>query len=85
MLILAFHVETFIRSMIVKHFQMTFMISAFRNSVHSKRFLRIKSSGSGEKKFAHPTVYFSGIQPTGVPHLGNYFGFIKPWLAIQEV
>uniref|UniRef100_A0A0N5ALT1 tryptophan--tRNA ligase n=1 Tax=Syphacia muris TaxID=451379 RepID=A0A0N5ALT1_9BILA len=32
----------------------------------------------------HPAVYFSGIQPTGIPHLGNYFGFIKPWLAIQE-
>ncbi|VDM28371.1 unnamed protein product [Toxocara canis] len=33
---------------------------------------------------SHPTVYFSGIQPTGVPHLGNYFGFIQPWLNIQN-
>jgi tryptophanyl-tRNA synthetase len=23
---------------------------------------------------------FSGIQPTGVPHLGNYFGAIRSWL-----
>ena len=25
----------------------------------------------------------SGIQPTGIPHLGNYFGAIKPWLKLQ--
>ncbi|XP_022663265.1 tryptophan--tRNA ligase, mitochondrial-like [Varroa destructor] len=27
---------------------------------------------------------FSGIQPTGVPHLGNYFGAITQWTALQE-
>ncbi|KAG9510185.1 Tryptophan--tRNA ligase, mitochondrial, partial [Fragariocoptes setiger] len=27
---------------------------------------------------------FSGIQPTGVPHLGNYFGAIKLWLDISK-
>jgi len=27
---------------------------------------------------------FSGIQPTGVPHLGNYFGAIKPWVDLQK-
>lgn len=32
----------------------------------------------------HPEVYFSGIQPTGVPHLGNYFGFIEPWVKLQS-
>ena len=26
---------------------------------------------------------FSGIQPTGVPHLGNYLGAIKSWLSLQ--
>lgn len=26
----------------------------------------------------------SGIQPTGVPHLGNYLGAIRNWVAIQE-
>uniref|UniRef100_F1L5A2 tryptophan--tRNA ligase n=2 Tax=Ascaris TaxID=6251 RepID=F1L5A2_ASCSU len=36
------------------------------------------------ERFHHPTVYFSGIQPTGVPHLGNYFGFIQPWLRFQD-
>ncbi|EYC16524.1 hypothetical protein Y032_0033g2704 [Ancylostoma ceylanicum] len=32
----------------------------------------------------HPELYFSGIQPTGVPHLGNYFGFIEPWIQLQN-
>lgn len=27
---------------------------------------------------------FSGIQPTGSPHLGNYFGAIKNWIDIQN-
>lgn len=27
---------------------------------------------------------FSGIQPSGDPHLGNYLGAIKNWVALQE-
>lgn len=27
---------------------------------------------------------FSGIQPTGTPHLGNYCGAIAKWVALQE-
>ncbi|XP_025024137.1 tryptophan--tRNA ligase, mitochondrial isoform X1 [Python bivittatus] len=27
---------------------------------------------------------FSGIQPTGIPHLGNYFGVITSWVKLQE-
>jgi tryptophanyl-tRNA synthetase len=26
----------------------------------------------------------SGIQPTGIPHLGNYLGAIKPWKKLQK-
>lgn len=29
-------------------------------------------------------IVFSGIQPTGVPHLGNYLGALKQWVKIQE-
>ena len=29
-------------------------------------------------------VIFSGIQPTGVPHLGNYLGALKQWVRLQE-
>ncbi len=27
---------------------------------------------------------FSGIQPSGIPHLGNYLGAIRNWVALQE-
>ncbi|KAL1436085.1 hypothetical protein MTO96_010834 [Rhipicephalus appendiculatus] len=29
-------------------------------------------------------VVFSGIQPSGVPHLGNYFGAIQKWKTLQD-
>ncbi len=29
-------------------------------------------------------VVFSGIQPTGILHLGNYFGAIKQWINLQN-
>jgi tryptophanyl-tRNA synthetase len=27
---------------------------------------------------------FSGIQPSGIPHLGNYLGAVRNWVALQE-
>ncbi|MEA3356659.1 MAG: tryptophan--tRNA ligase, partial [Candidatus Bipolaricaulota bacterium] len=27
---------------------------------------------------------FSGIQPTGTLHIGNYFGAIQHWAALQD-
>ncbi|KJY02200.1 tryptophanyl-trna synthetase like protein [Zymoseptoria brevis] len=27
---------------------------------------------------------FSGIQPTGVPHLGNYLGALRQWVKLQD-
>lgn len=27
---------------------------------------------------------FSGIQPTGIPHIGNYIGAIKNWVKLQN-
>ncbi|MFH0912281.1 MAG: tryptophan--tRNA ligase [Patescibacteria group bacterium] len=29
-------------------------------------------------------IVFSGIQPSGILHLGNYFGAIKQWVALQN-
>ena|SRR5579862_8991043 len=29
-------------------------------------------------------VVFSGIQPTGVPHLGNYLGALREWVKLQD-
>ena len=42
--------------------------------------LRVKVNfrDSGRKRV------FSGIQPTGVPHLGNYIGAIRRWVAMQQ-
>ena len=27
---------------------------------------------------------FSGVQPSGLPHLGNYLGAFRNWIALQE-
>jgi tRNA synthetases class I (W and Y) len=29
-------------------------------------------------------IIFSGVQPTGVPHLGNYLGAFRPWVRLQN-
>ncbi|KAH9842233.1 tryptophanyl-trna synthetase like protein [Teratosphaeria destructans] len=31
-----------------------------------------------------PKRIFSGIQPTGVPHLGNYLGALRQWVKLQN-
>ena len=33
---------------------------------------------------ASQRVIFSGIQPTGVPHLGNYLGALQQWVKLQN-
>lgn len=33
---------------------------------------------------SEPKVIFSGIQPTGVPHLGNYLGALQQWVRLQD-
>lgn len=33
---------------------------------------------------ASPQTIFSGIQPTGVPHLGNYLGALRQWVKLQD-
>jgi len=32
----------------------------------------------------HPTRVFSGVQPTGNLHLGNYLGAIRNWVPLQD-
>ncbi|TCD64686.1 Tryptophan--tRNA ligase, mitochondrial [Steccherinum ochraceum] len=31
-----------------------------------------------------PRIVFSGIQPTGIPHLGNYLGALLNWVRLQQ-
>ncbi|KAI1115048.1 hypothetical protein F5Y14DRAFT_450407 [Nemania sp. NC0429] len=41
------------------------------------------SSTSKSDQIDH-AVIFSGIQPTGVPHLGNYLGAMRQWKRLQD-
>ncbi|KAM8977769.1 tryptophan--tRNA ligase, mitochondrial [Pelodytes ibericus] len=49
--------------------------------------LRLGHRGLGTdgttKNAAEPRV-FSGIQPTGIPHLGNYLGALQSWAQLQD-
>lgn len=49
-------------------------------------FLVQRQKLSQQSKFVSHSdrVVFSGIQPTGVPHLGNYIGAIKKWVELQD-
>ena len=38
---------------------------------------------SGGSRPASKTI-FSGIQPTGIPHLGNYLGALRRWAKLQD-
>lgn len=38
---------------------------------------------SSERDSRSKTI-FSGIQPTGVPHLGNYLGALREWVKLQN-
>lgn len=41
-------------------------------------------SASSDAINSRPQVIFSGIQPTGVPHLGNYLGALQQWKRLQD-
>ncbi|MEA3037279.1 MAG: tryptophanyl-tRNA synthetase [Sphingomonadales bacterium] len=41
-------------------------------------------SGAFNREFPMSQRYLSGIQATGVPHIGNYIGAIRNWVASQD-
>eukprot|EP00051_Salpingoeca_urceolata_P017877 m.246956 g.246956 ORF g.246956 m.246956 type:complete len:389 (+) comp19069_c0_seq19:1193-2359(+) len=57
---------------------------------HTPKWHRRKSSltsgaYTGHEAHAHlPDTVFSGIQPTGVPTLGNYLGALRAWVDLQH-
>ena len=57
-------------------------ILTFSSSQHAGISLsrRNNSTSSSIPKPKHPPRTFSGIQPTGVLHLGNYLGAVKGWV-----
>ena len=52
--------------------------AALTQFTHSKCVRSLSSSSPPNK------VIFSGIQPTGVPHLGNYLGALRQWVKLQN-
>ena len=50
---------------------------AHRRAIRNQSSLQKSSQPSG-------AVIFSGIQPTGVPHLGNYLGALRQWVLLQN-
>ncbi|KYG48110.1 hypothetical protein M433DRAFT_172358 [Acidomyces richmondensis BFW] len=42
-------------------------------------------ASSTTAKDSKPKTIFSGIQPTGVPHLGNYLGALRQWVKLQDI
>ncbi|PLB49549.1 tryptophanyl-tRNA synthetase [Aspergillus steynii IBT 23096] len=45
---------------------------------------RLNSLLAAQTATAPPQIVFSGIQPTGVPHLGNYLGALREWVRLQN-
>lgn len=50
----------------------------------SCRLIQRWSSSYSTKSSATQKTIFSGIQPTGVPHLGNYLGALREWIQLQN-
>ncbi|PSR94593.1 putative tryptophanyl-tRNA synthetase [Coniella lustricola] len=50
----------------------------------SKQAKNTSSTTSSQAAKQNNKVIFSGIQPTGIPHLGNYLGALKQWVSLQD-
>lgn len=53
-------------------------------SLAPRALTRLHSNTPSSDALAAPRVIFSGIQPTGVPHLGNYLGAMQQWVKLQN-
>ncbi|XP_042587313.1 tryptophan--tRNA ligase, mitochondrial isoform X1 [Cyprinus carpio] len=53
----------------------------YKSNSHGRLFKAGKATGTTSLPKAQ---VFSGIQPTGVPHLGNYLGALESWVALQD-
>ena len=49
-----------------------------------KRLLQLRHISCPNYSVQEDDVVFSGIQPSGVPHLGNYFGALRQWIELQS-
>ncbi|KAL3469382.1 hypothetical protein BJX99DRAFT_241384 [Aspergillus californicus] len=56
----------------------------FEGAVRFKFTRPSQRSTSSQASQPSVTTIFSGIQPTGVPHLGNYLGALREWVKLQN-
>ena len=59
-------------------------ISKPRSNILLKVLYNFSPSQHRSFSFSASQVIFSGIQPTGVPHIGNYLGALKEWVRFQN-
>lgn len=60
---------------------------SFKQLRHTQAYISLQAYSSqwrATSTSASRRVVFSGIQPTGVPHLGNYLGALRPWVNLQN-
>lgn len=50
----------------------------------SIRFVSSSATIAANSDDKHCLQVFSGIQPTGLPHLGNYFGALEQWIKLAN-
>lgn len=65
------------------------MLKILRAAARSERIRAAKSEGlrrcsNQATQTEYPKRIFSGIQPTGNVHLGNYFGAVRRWVELQN-
>ncbi|ROW12338.1 hypothetical protein VMCG_00612 [Cytospora schulzeri] len=59
-------------------------ISASQSPPSEQRRTATTTASTTSNGAANPKVVFSGIQPTGIPHLGNYLGALTQWVRLQN-
>ncbi|KAH9814140.1 Aminoacyl-tRNA synthetase [Melampsora americana] len=69
-------------SKIVSYNPPTINLRSFSSITHHLQ--NSSSIGSSQSTGRFDRVIFSGIQPTGVPHIGNYLGALKNWVKLQN-
>lgn len=55
-----------------------------QNSLSTSAHLSSEQPSSAPSPKNEKQIIFSGIQPTGIPHLGNYLGALREWVLLQN-
>ncbi len=60
-------------------------LGAYAEAAHAQAIEASARNSDNSKDSKEPLdVIFSGIQPTGIPHLGNYLGALREWKRLQD-